>query len=101
MKKTFRVLYLIIGMAGFVSGVIILLDGGLIGLMNMILVWALDLYKLRDIDYNVQMGVLILKKYLDNSGGDVGKALFRYWGGNADRHGMGYPVKVLGSKYFR
>lgn len=77
-------------------------SAGAVGIMQVMPdVWALDPYKLRDIDYNIQQGVLILKVYLDNSGGDVGRALLRYYGGTAEKHGMGYPVRVLGSKYFR
>ena len=80
-------------------------SAGAVGIMQVMpKVWAdelsLDLYKLEDIDYNVQQGTLILKHYLDKNGGDVPRALFNYWGGNVDRHGYGYPAKVLGSKYF-
>ena len=40
-----------------------------------------------------------MKHYHDKHG-DTAKSLFHYWGGDNDRHGYGYPSKVLGSKYF-
>jgi soluble lytic murein transglycosylase-like protein len=60
----------------------------------------LNPYKLWDIDYNVQQGVRILSGYITQSGGDIGRALLRYYGGNPDVHGFGYSERVLGSKYF-
>lgn len=59
-----------------------------------------DRGRIYDIAYNVQQGTRILRHYLDRRGGDVGAALFNYWGGDPDRHGYGYPERVLGSKYF-
>jgi len=74
---------------------------GAVGIMQIMPdVWDLNPYKLREIDYNVQHGARILKHYLDQHGGNVSKSLFHYWGGNNDRHGYGYPSKVLGSKHF-
>ncbi len=74
---------------------------GAVGIMQIMPdVWKLNPSKLRGIDYNVQMGARILKHYLDQHGGDVSRSLFAYWGGNNDRHGYGYPARVLGSKNF-
>jgi len=73
---------------------------GAIGIMQIMpKVWGLNPYKLEDIDYNVQHGARILKHYQDRYG-STDRLLFHYWGGNNDRHGYGYPSKVLGSKYF-
>ena len=59
-----------------------------------------DRGRIYDIAYNVQQGTRILRHDLDRRGGDVGAALFNYWGGDPERHGYGYPDRVLGSKYF-
>lgn len=59
-----------------------------------------DRARIYNIDYNVEQGTRILKECLDHNAGEVGGALFNYWGGDADRHGYGYPGRVLESKYF-
>ena len=59
-----------------------------------------DRARIYDIDYNVEHGTRILQECLKRNGNDVGSALFSYWGGDNDRHGYGYPGRVLGSKYF-
>lgn len=56
--------------------------------------------KVYNIEYNVAHGTRILRHYLDRKGGDVGAALFSYWGGDPERHGYGYPGRVLGSRFF-
>lgn len=61
--------------------------------------WGMNPDDLWDIDENVKRGTEILKHYIDRYG-DVSRGLFAYYGGNNDRHGYGYPSKVLGSKYF-
>ena len=58
-----------------------------------------DRDRIFDIDYNVQQGTRILSELITRHG-DISKSLFHYWGGNNDRHGYGYPSKVLGSKHF-
>jgi soluble lytic murein transglycosylase-like protein len=59
-----------------------------------------DPSRIYDVDYNVEQGTRILKECIERNDGDVGGALFNYWGGDADRHGYGYPGRVLESKYF-
>lgn len=76
-------------------------SAGAVGVMQIMPgVWRLDPQQLRDIDFNIQHGARILRHYIDRANGRIGAALFRYWGGNNDRHGYGYPSRVLGSKYF-
>lgn len=60
----------------------------------------LDPARMDDVDYNVQQGALILKHYLDKSPGDVGAALFAYWGGALAGGRYTYPPRVLESKFF-
>lgn len=60
----------------------------------------LDLGRLDDVDYNVQQGTIILKHYLDKSPGDIGQALFAYWGGEFGGGRYTYPPRVLESKFF-
>lgn len=59
-----------------------------------------DPAKVYNIEYNVANGTRILRHYLDRKGGDVGAALFSYWGGDPERHGYGYPSRVMVSKFF-
>jgi soluble lytic murein transglycosylase-like protein len=61
---------------------------------------SLNLYKLADIDYNIQQGTIILKRYIDAAHGDISHALFNYWGGKLAGGSYSYPPRVLGSKYF-
>jgi soluble lytic murein transglycosylase-like protein len=60
----------------------------------------LDLSMMENVDYNIQKGTIILKDYLDKYPGDVGAALFAYWGGQLAGGRYTYPVRVLESKYF-
>jgi len=74
---------------------------GAVGIMQVMpSVWKLDRAQMFDIDYNVEQGTLILQHYLRKHPGDVGRALFAYWGGNVERHDFSYPARVLESKYF-
>jgi len=57
----------------------------------------LDLSKIDDPDYNVQVGVSILKIYLEQCQGNVSDSLWLYWGRGAT---YAYSPKVLESKYF-
>ena len=61
--------------------------------------WGLDPKKIMGIDENVRIGTEILKHYLDKYK-SVGKSLFHFWGGNNDRHGYGYPKRVLESRFY-
>jgi soluble lytic murein transglycosylase-like protein len=63
-------------------------------------VWKLDRTKIEDPDYNIRHAVNILDGCLTASGGNLADALFRYWGGDRDRHSYEYPAHVLESKYF-
>jgi len=57
----------------------------------------IDPEQIWEIDYNVKIGAVILRHYLDRNPGDVGAALWMYWGMGSQR---GYAEKVLNSKYF-
>lgn len=60
----------------------------------------LDISKMDEIDYNIKQGTIILKYYLDRNPGDLGAALFQYWGGSLAGGSYTYPVRVLNSSFF-
>ncbi len=65
------------------------------GLMQVIPYWHKDKIKgrnIRNIDVNVEVGVRIYKEYLEDSNGNVRKALWRY---NASSTKKKYAEKVL------
>jgi soluble lytic murein transglycosylase-like protein len=60
----------------------------------------LDAERILEIEYNIEHGLIILRRYLDKHNGDIAAALFSYYGGT-DSTPYVYPVRVLESKYFK
>jgi len=58
----------------------------------------IDKNRLFDIDYNIELGLQILKQYYDLSGGDMSRALFLYNNGYKYNN-TGYIAKVNNSIY--
>ena len=56
--------------------------------------YKIDPNKLFDIDYNIELGLKILKHYYDESGGNMEKALFRYNNGYLYKN-KSYVKKVV------
>ena len=78
-------------------------SAGAFGLMQVrYSVWkdelAIDKSRIFDIDYNIDLGLRILKQYHDISGGDLRRALFLYNNGYKYNNG-GYIAKVNSSIY--
>jgi len=78
-------------------------SAGAFGLMQVrYSVWkdelAIDKNRIFDIDYNIDLGLRILKQYHDISGGDLRRALFLYNNGYKYNNG-GYIAKVNSSIY--
>lgn len=78
-------------------------SAGAFGLMQVrYSVWkdelAIDRSRIFDIDYNIDLGLRILKQYHDLSGGDMQRALFLYNNGYKYNNG-GYIAKVNSSIY--
>ena len=57
----------------------------------------IDRSKIYDIDYNIDLGIQILKIYLEKHGGNISTALQDYVG---DRMHLEYPIAVVNSLYF-
>ncbi|MCX6555310.1 MAG: lytic transglycosylase domain-containing protein, partial [Candidatus Aminicenantes bacterium] len=58
----------------------------------------IDKSRIFDIEYNIGLGLKILKQYCDLSGGDISRALFLYNNGYKYQN-TGYLVKVNNSIY--
>lgn len=61
---------------------------------------GLDPERMDEVDYNVQHGTIILKRYIEAAQGDTSRALWLYWGGALAGDGYSYPPKVLNSRFF-
>ena len=78
-------------------------SAGAFGLMQVrYSVWkdelAIDKNRIFDIDYNIDLGLRILKQFMTTSGGDMQRALFLYNNGYKYNNG-GYIAKVNSSIY--
>jgi soluble lytic murein transglycosylase-like protein len=60
----------------------------------------IDRGKLTQIDYNIELGLTILKGYLQETGGDIVKALLLYNNGYKYTN-TGYSEKVLASNFYQ
>jgi len=58
---------------------------------------SIDFDRIFETDYNVKLGAIILRHYLDRNPGDVGAALWEYWGRGESYK---YSPMVLGSKFY-
>jgi soluble lytic murein transglycosylase-like protein len=61
---------------------------------------GLDPERMDEVDYNVQHGTAILRRYIDAAEGDTSRALWLYWGGALAGGGYSYPPKVLASRFY-
>lgn len=61
---------------------------------------GLDPERMDEVDYNVQHGTIILKRYIEAAQGDTSRALWLYWGGALAGGGYSYPPKVLASRFY-
>lgn len=78
---------------------------GAVGLMQVNYpVWKVELNidrrKLTQVDYNIELGLTILKGYLRETGGDVIKALILYNNGYKYANDA-YPEKIIASNFYK
>jgi soluble lytic murein transglycosylase-like protein len=60
----------------------------------------IDSHRLTQVDYNIELGLAILKGYLQETGGDIIKALILYNNGYKYTN-TGYSEKVLASNFYQ
>jgi hypothetical protein len=61
---------------------------------------GIDIEKIFNTPYNIDLGFRILKTYIKKHEGNISAALYDYYGGSLSDGSYYYPVKVLTSKFF-
>ena len=60
----------------------------------------IDLERIYEVDYNLDLGCRILHHYIQRNPGDLSKALYEYCSGFMTDGNFAYPARVMSSNYF-